>query len=482
MEYPPSVDPKRWSIVSQAKGVLPRDDERDLLRDPETCGYFIWARLTPDLDRHAAEQWFQTVSTLVEALVDRDSKDGPRLAAVAIGLSREFFARPFDPPLTPPAGFRPDSPEPLTLGGVAIDHDVFFYVATTRESRVSHFLEKLWLTGVVAAIEMERGYQRPDGREVFGYRDGLRNVVPRVDRPETVFLHRDARHLEEPAWADGGTYLAYMKIVQHRDTFTAVGDEAARDQLIGRTADGARLDLGGQKVEPAHEPDSFGAGLAANAHVRNAGPRTGHDDCQIFRRGLPFVETTDDGQVRVGLQFASFQASLEQFDVVVNDWIANPHFPSENAGADALLDPARELTTVELAAFAFVLPYESGRPVGASLFAPAKSPRPPRTGRLVIRKRIVDDTGQARRFERKGFGFRISRQDGTVVADSVTTDSTGRAVVAVELEIGTTYVIDETVLPVANISPTQTSKLMEHSHEELEIVNHVTTPNTPYSG
>ena len=102
---------------------------------------------------------------------------------------------------------------------------------------------------------------------------------------------------------------------------------ASLRQVIGRTKDGTRLDLVGQGVDPKREPADPPPNLLPTAHVRKAGPRGPHDDTQIFRRGLPFFETTPDGQVRVGLQFCSFQASLDQFDVVFNDWIASRQFP-----------------------------------------------------------------------------------------------------------------------------------------------------------
>lgn len=36
------------------------------------------------------------------------------------------------------------------------------------------------------------------------------------------------------------------------------------------------------------------------------------------------METTPAGDLKVGLHFCSFQASLDQFDVVFNDWCITP--------------------------------------------------------------------------------------------------------------------------------------------------------------
>jgi deferrochelatase/peroxidase EfeB len=477
--------------MSQAKGVLPRADDRDVLyKNPRTCGYFVWVRLHPEIGRAEAEQWFSEVSGFVDKLVEHENGGkGDRVAVVAAGLAPSFFTRGgtprFDPPIEPPAAFRPDPASPLPnaaapLSSAArVDADVLFYVASTLESRVSRFIEQLWATrDAVSAISTERGYQRDNEREAFGYLDGLRNVVPVTERPETVFVHRDDIHIEEPAWADGGTYMAYMKILQNVDSFAAL-DSAAQDAVIGRNRGGDRLDLVDQHVPARKEPSEIGVGLVENAHVRKAGPRGQRDDCQIFRRGVPFIETSAEGNVRTGLQFCSFQASLDQFDVVLNDWMTNARFPGETSGMDALVDPARSLTNFEKVGFYFVPPHDESGLALRSVFRKPTA-RVPKSGRLVIRKRVSDPSDPTRRFERRGFQFTILDSSNGEIAHA-TTDSTGRAVVKANLTIGATYTVREDFAPVANVQmlPPQTFT-MERSHQELRLVNQVVVPNTPY--
>lgn len=84
-------------------------------------------------------------------------------------------------------------------------------------------------------------------------------------------------------------------------------DDAVRDQVIGRHRDGTRLDLAG--IDPKREPADPQPNLPPGSHVRKAGPRGRHEDVQIFRRGLPFMEV-EEGRVRVGLNFASFSLRL----------------------------------------------------------------------------------------------------------------------------------------------------------------------------
>lgn len=287
------------------------------------------------------------------------------MAAVAVGLAPTFFiqngAPRWSPPVEPPAGFPMDRVvSPLRSGVLqhvpAADVDVLFYVASVYEARVKLFLAGLSQSPEVERIMLERGYQRLDETEHFGFRDGVRNVMPRTERPEIAFVHLDGREIDEPAWADGGSYMAYLKIRQDLIAFAQQSPEQ-REAIVGRRQDGTRLDLVADGVDPDRESADVPIALPPSSHVRKAGPRGHHDDTQIFRRGLPYMETTPEGKLEVGLQFCSFQATLDQFDVVFNDWCMESNFPTQGAGPDALLDPARGLTQVLRAGFFFVPPY-----------------------------------------------------------------------------------------------------------------------------
>jgi Dyp-type peroxidase family len=482
--------------MTQAKGVLPksREDTRSLFRNPKTCGYFVGVTLNADLDRAGAQHWLQAVTPLVDDLVGRlpparGQAEGEKVAAVAVGLAPSFFAVAgaprFDPPVQVPAGFEPspagmssallwDSPD---LANVPhLPADVLFYVVSVFEARVARFIEQLRATApVVGMITMDRGYQRVDGDEPFGYKDGVRNMVPRAERPAGVFVHAE-REVEEPRAAVGGSYLSFLRIVQNRDAFAALGDDAARDAVIGRHRDGHRLDLAG--ISPEHEPADPPPALPPASHVGKAGPRGPHDDVQIFRRGLPFLELAD-GQVQIGLNFASFQSSLDQLDTVLNDWCLAPNFPVDGAGPDRLLDPNGGLTHMEKIGLFFVPPHDA-RHLAATLFdAP---PRPNKQGRLVVRKRVIDPTDPRRRFERRGFVFRILDASGQQVGADFPSNSSGRAVFDGRLTIGSTYSVVEVVSPIP-VNPAQpTVFLMSQANQQVRIDNTVAGPNQPYGG
>src|SRR5439155_23568085 len=82
--------------MAQAKGILPRREERQVLyKNPQMCGYFIAVKLDPAIDRTRAEAWLASVSTAVDELVARlpaeGEEEGRKVAAVAIGLAPSFF-------------------------------------------------------------------------------------------------------------------------------------------------------------------------------------------------------------------------------------------------------------------------------------------------------------------------------------------------------------------------------------------------------
>jgi Dyp-type peroxidase family len=492
--------------MAQAKGVLPRGEDREVLyKSPRTCGYFIGVRLDPALDRARLETWLARVDRLVAQLVERlparkGQEKGDKVAAVAIGLGPSFFTlngQPrFTPPIQPPGAFRasvpsaaagepelqnplPSAVAPLSAAA-ALDADILFYVASVFEARVNQFMNGLAAAAPdVQGLILERGYQRLDGTEPFGYADGLRNIRT-GDRSRFVFVDREERGFEEPAWTQGGTYMAFMKILQQPEAFDALPDDASRDATIGREKGGTRLDLVGENVEPRLEPSEPPPALPAGAHVGKAGPRSRHDDTQIFRRGLPFLETSADGHLRVGLNFCSFQASLEQFDVVFNDWMMNSRFPVEGGIADALLDPGKQLTVIEQVGFFFVPPHNDAG-IAAAVRPDREDAKKAKTGRLVVRKRVVDQSDPGKRFERGGFIFQLLDAQNQPAGGQFATDSTGRGVAPEKLLVGETYTLQEVSSPIPNVQSISLAFEMDRSHKELNIVNQV-PPNTPYRG
>jgi hypothetical protein len=83
--------------MAQAKGILPRRDDREVLyKNPQTCGYFVAVKLDPAIDRARVEAWLGAVSGLSDELVERlpperGAEKGRKVATVAVGLAPGFF-------------------------------------------------------------------------------------------------------------------------------------------------------------------------------------------------------------------------------------------------------------------------------------------------------------------------------------------------------------------------------------------------------
>lgn len=482
--------------MAQAKGVLPnKEDDREVLyKNPRTCGYFIPIRLRSEVTPEQFQAWVSTLDQAVNALVARAEPvggmaKGAKLASVAVGLAPTLFDRldAFGIPLERPAGFTPEAAPPTARFGSAheLPADLMFYVASVMEFRVEAFVRYLTASPAIEVIGLERGYQRVEQTEPFGYRDGARNVKTRK-RSSVVYVHRDGEQPDEPTWADGGTYMVTMKIQQNTSEFAALADDAARDAVIGRTKDGTRLDLPAG-TDPHKESADVPEALPPSSHVRKAGPRGHHDDNEIFRRGMPYVEFVD-GAVKVGLHFCSFQATPNQFDTVFNDWMENQQFPARAdgtvAGPDALMHgqspSGQPLVEVKHAAIFFVPPYNA-EGLAATL-TPTK-PHKPKTGRLAINKVVIDPNDRGRRFERAGFEFEVHDASGALIDGShFVTASNGRGVCEAELPLGQVYKLVETVSPQPNVAMVPTDFTMDKPNVLLRVENTFQVPPPGYGG
>jgi Dyp-type peroxidase family len=479
--------------MAQAKGVLPsKEDDRDVLyKNPKTCGYFIGVRLVSGLSAEQFHDWLGSLDTAVDALVlraqpEQGQEKGRKLASVAVGFAATFFDKMDEAGigLNRPSGFTPEAAPPTPRFGPAAEQpaDALFYVASVEEFRVEQFLRAVSASPATEAVSMDRGYQRLDETEPFGYRDGVRNVTS-ARRTRVVYVHRDGGQPDEPIWAEGGTYMVTMKILQNPAAFAAVANDAARDSVIGRTKDGTRMDLP-QGSDPHEEAGDVPAALPSNSHVRKAGPRGHHDDNEIFRRGMPFVDVTG-GTVQVGLHFCSFQATPNQFDAAFNDWMMNPQFPqlpegAQPAGPDALMaggSAAGPFVQIQQAGMFFVPPYND-QGIAATL-TPTKHHKA-KTGRLAINKVVRDPNDPSRRFERAGFVFEVRDASGNPVAGSqFTTTSSGRGVCPVELPTDQDYKLVETFSPHASIQPVEQPFRMDKPSKLLRVENQFATPPPP---
>lgn len=453
-------------MSNRSLGILPNV----ISRDPRSETALVFVTLADGLDEPTIQQWLAGLAAAIGDLEVRHRRQAPVGAAI-VALGKRFFARFPERATNNPVGlFAPPS---LPVG--PIEADVFLHVSYTSEARLADLLRRLWETRpLVVGIDVEHGYSRADGREAFGQLDGLRNLSS-AERRRSVRVDPDELP-EEPTWLKGGSYAAYLKIEQNLDAWASI-DVTARDQIIGRHAtDGSRLDL-----EAGHNPHQEGEFLdastpAQSSHVRRAGPRGPlHDQNLIFRRGVPYLEEVDL-VLRVGLQFVSYQASVAEFDVVLNGWMLNPNFPERDSGVDALV--ANGLITFQRSGIFVVVPLDDRFP-GAGYFDPPPAPKKPRKGRIHIRKSAVDANGGPTMAEVGDIEFRLFEADGTTaIGDPVRTNPAGRAILPA-VRIGKTVIVRETAGARFEPLPDQPI-VVDKAHILLSLVNRLLPAANPY--
>jgi deferrochelatase/peroxidase EfeB len=461
-----------------APGILPDA----VIRDTTADAYLIGVTLQPQLGAAEIQSWLQTVTGLIEQL--EASSDGqPRRATVCVAVGASFFLAGGNSRFGLPADSIPlelaNPPELPTLATItSAGADVLFYIMATSATVVAEFERGLAQTHstAIASTWTESGFQRSDRRELFGYRDGLRNV-PADERESVVFL--DGDEPEEPAWTEGGSYMAYVKVSQNLDAMAGKA-EAEQNQIIGRRkTDGSRLDLPEGTAIAQEGEFAEGNACPASAHVRKVGPRGAlHDAIKIFRRGVPYLTLNPDGSADGGLQFVSFQRSLENFDVIFTRWMTNPNFPAPGTGPDALL--AQNLITFEKYGLFFAPPRDA-RYIGASIFDPP-TPDPCATGIVVVKKRLVDQNNQPVLAELGGIGFEIRDTSGNVVGAEFKTDSSGRAA-SPPVPRGTQLVVHEMSAPPGFLQAEDTTVTVAKARQRVIVTNREAPEGNPvYSG
>ena len=444
-----STDTKSLTLATNpeptdlAAGVLPDP----VIRDPRADGTLLFLALKADLDQSGVIAWLTRLNALLTGLTAADST-GISQASVAVGFGPTFFGTATAPRFALPADRIPtgfaDLPT-VTVTDPLVHTDLVIYVMSRSAGAIARFMTGLSATRpVLAGVTVARGYQRDDRRELFGFRDGLRNT-PSENRVQAVFVGHDDSP-QEPDWLQDGTYMAYLRVRQQLDRFAALPPAEQEKSMGRRKDDGSRLDLPAGtdfKTEGA-----LTAMMPGNSHVAKAGPRGTNDSVAIFRRGVPYLDFAADGSLVGGLQFVSFQSSLDTFNAILNRWMLNPGFAAEGTGVDALF--AQGFAAIERAGF-FVVPPSDPRFIGAGIF---DEPKPPveELGRLTIAKKVLDLAGANASVDLGGIGFQIVRvSDSVPLGPAFITQSNGHAI-SPEVPMHTPLLLRE-VAPPPNTDP-----------------------------
>jgi deferrochelatase/peroxidase EfeB len=195
-------------------------------------------------------------------------------------------------------------------------------------------------------VAVHGGFNRDDVRSWLGFLDGINNLTAKERRPAIEVVDDD------PPWMKGGTYMAFLRLAIDLPAWRRLTREE-QEILVGRDKlTGCPLDRVGPNGVPVamdecpfvgDPPGSVGHLDPMRATDPRLDPRLevshvhranltrlppGEGSHRIFRQGYEFVEVLEDGRLRVGLNFVSFQCRLDRFTGILTTpgWLAAVNF------------------------------------------------------------------------------------------------------------------------------------------------------------
>jgi Dyp-type peroxidase family len=201
--------------------------------------------------------------------------------------------------------------------------------------------------GGVRPLARYRGQTLSDGKEHFGFKDGISQPDP--DDPTEAgwtaspdgqiaasgeFIlgqpnaDKDTR-VNGPEWARNGSYAVFRRFRQDVERFRksmeehgarlGITPERLAASMVGRRQDGLEL-------------TALGDACPLFAHIQKANPRhraeAEPNRHRIIRRGIPYTER---GSGERGLLFLAYQASIQnQFEHILTQWMNDSTFPAPN--------------------------------------------------------------------------------------------------------------------------------------------------------
>jgi deferrochelatase/peroxidase EfeB len=226
--------------------------------------------------------------------------------------------------LQPLVAFPNDSPDPAWLHG-----DLLLQLSANHQDTVHHAIRdiaKHTRDGMQLRWKIE-GYNSPPrpsgtGRNLLGFKDGTAN--PTGALADSLIWVDDAA---EPAWAQGGSYLA-VRLIRMLVEFWDRVSINEQEGMFGRRRDtGAPLDGTNEFDTPNYQADPNGNVIATDAHIRLANPRTAATASQrLLRRSYNYdLGMDENGNLQAGHIFIAYQQDLErQFITVQKRLIGEP--------------------------------------------------------------------------------------------------------------------------------------------------------------
>jgi len=232
------------------------------------------------------------------------------------------------------------------------------------------------------------GFARDDGRSWIGFHDGVSNIRP-SQRLAAV------RCTGDPDWNRGGTYLAFLRCAVDLPAWRELTREeqevlVGRDKLSGcalervDTVDGrlvprpfagcpATATATPEELDVFRDPPETGDPILESSHIHRSNqnrsePTTaaGH---RIFRQGYEYLEPMTATAPGLGLNFVSFQSSLEHVRQILglSSWLGGVNFGGRTPGSGAAGPEPIEIVDLRAGGF-FVVPPRARPFPGAELF------------------------------------------------------------------------------------------------------------------
>jgi Dyp-type peroxidase family len=320
---------------------------------------------------------------------DRETAQKAKLTCL-LGFGARLFRN--HPELPPPPGVvpldevrfpsLPWAPQQDQSTGEA---DLALQLIANSELAVNRAIVETWMLIDENRLPLEivtffGGFNREDRRGWLGFHDGISNVT-RDDRRRVLEVS-----VEDPRWMLGGTYMGFLRLAIDLKAWRRLPLEH-QELLVGRDkTTGCPLesvDCGPPKRQPgcpfrsrSRDRDKYVtaptppvATPLRQSHIHRTNPNrqgTQDGDNRIFRQGYEFVEMAGSRNLRVGLNFVSFQRDVARLRGILTQsgWLGDANFGGVATGHN----DAFSFVSMLGEGFYAVPPRKGERFPGASLF------------------------------------------------------------------------------------------------------------------
>lgn len=314
-DYPPGIiTPPQRHVIFMTFDLFPGSTVKDLQS--------LLARWSAAISRLMAGQPIGQVRPTRAEAVGQDSGEAeglePASLTVTLGLGPSLFDHRFGLAAKRPALLQPlptlpsDSLNPAICDGdvslqvCADDPQVAYHAIRNLARQARNTVHTRWTVIGFGRASAGTGQQTP--RNLFGFKDGTRNIATAAERDQFVWL-------KDADWMTGGTYQVVRKIEMDIEIWDAdrVSDQ---EQIFGRTKiEGAPLTGSAERDNPdfAKLAEDGSTVIDPAAHIALSAPEN-NGGVKILRRGYNFTNGINQfGQLDAGLLFIAYVNNPDNF-------------------------------------------------------------------------------------------------------------------------------------------------------------------------